>query len=91
MPVVATTVDGGAVLVQVGFCPLLRRQVHWVPQAVLVVVDVAVIMQRQVVSRTVFVLRFSSSPDFADIPVRSRDGSVGYGGDEGAFPHLSRS
>ena len=39
--------------------------------AVPVVVDVAVIMQRQVVSRTVFVLRFSSSPEFADIPVRS--------------------
>ena len=70
MPLLRRQVHGGAVLEQVGICPLLRRQVRWVPQAVPADMDVAVIMQRQVVTNSVS-LRFSSSLEFADIPVRS--------------------
>ena len=58
------------------------------------VLDVAVIMQRQVVSLEQWkCLRFSSSPEFENIPVRRRDGYPQcklcsfqeVGGDEGSF------
>ena len=64
--------------------------------------DVAVICSDKLSLEQWKCLRFSSSPEFADIPVRSRDGYPqcklcslqAVGGDEGVlggFPHFSRS
>ena len=58
-----------------------------------ILVDVPVIMQRRCSLEQWKCLRFSSSPDLVDIPVRNRDGHVSAcGGGEGAFrvfPHFS--